>query len=91
MFPDVGIPDLVSEVDDLTAGWINLWRCTDPIGGHYVQPLGPRNWLVGTGAGHSRYEMTPEYRSAREAFMSGDLNRPPKYDTKNRWDEPHTY
>ena len=91
MFPDVGIPDLVSEVDDLTAGWINLWRCTDPIGGHFVQALGSRNWLVGTGAGHSRYEMTPEYRSAREALMSGDLNRPPKYGTKNCWDEPHIH
>ena len=91
MFPDVGIPNLVSEVDDLTPGWINLWRCTDPVGGHYVQALGSRNWLVGTGAGHSRYEMTPEYRSARKALMSGDLNRPPKYNTKNCWYEPHIH
>ena len=91
MFPNVGIPDLVAEVDDLSPGWINLWRCTDPVGGHYVQALGSRNWLVGTDSGHSRYELTPEYQSAREAAMSGDLNRPAQYDTKNCWDDPHIH
>ena len=75
MYPGAGIGGyngLVEQVDRLYPGsWVNLFRETDPIGGHYVEILGEMNRVVRTGTGHSRYEPTPEYREARNAgFVS---------------------
>jgi hypothetical protein len=69
MFPGAGIDGedgLVERVHHAYAGdWINLYRETDPIGGHFIESLRLQNHLVTTGTGHSRYEPTPEYLSAR--------------------------
>jgi hypothetical protein len=69
MYPDVGFsgPDgLMAELEAVYHNrWLNLYRDTDPIGGHYVEALGARNRLVTTGTGHSKYERTQEYEDAR--------------------------
>lgn len=65
MFPATGIPDLVDEVVGLCPKWINLWRDSDPIGGHYVDDDRVDNRLVSEGKGHSGYEITEDYRVAR--------------------------
>jgi hypothetical protein len=52
--------------------WINLWRDSDPIGGHYVTFLEawedtgtpPCNRLVDECFGHSGYERTTAYRES---------------------------
>jgi hypothetical protein len=74
MFPGAGIDGeegLVEKVHRVYSDqWINLYRETDPIGGHFIESLHTENHLVTTGTGHSRYEPTPEYRSARNASSS---------------------
>ncbi|HEU4320999.1 MAG TPA: hypothetical protein VFS66_13080 [Acidimicrobiia bacterium] len=72
MFPSTGIDDMVEEVSTLCPSWINLWRSTDYLGGHYVSRGHVDNRRVTSGSGHSGYEPTPEYRDARE-----DLRRSP--------------
>ena len=69
MFPGAGIggeDGLVSRVK-ATYGdrWVNVYRKTDPIGGHYVELLGTQNNVEASGRGHSRYEPTREYKDAR--------------------------
>jgi hypothetical protein len=76
MFPDVGIDGEAGLVDTVrgiyTERWINLYRETDPIGGHFVEILGGFNRMVRTGTGHSRYEPTPEFRRARAGEPATD-------------------
>lgn len=77
LFPSVGFDALVSSVSSQVEGrWINLWRPTDIVGGQVIESLGARNWMVVTRGGHSRYELTSEFCSARKAAFSGDLARP---------------
>jgi hypothetical protein len=79
MYPGAGIggyDGLVDQVDGLYPGrWVNLFRETDPIGGHYVEILGEMNRVVRTGTGHSRYELTPEYREARDGGLGSNPDR----------------
>ena len=78
MFPGAGIGGENGLVARVRAAygtnWVNLYRETDPIGGHYVELLGAQNRLVNTWTGHSRYEPTPEYKSARLADGHEDAN-----------------
>lgn len=87
LFPSVGFETLVESVSaQVDRRWINLWRPSDAVGGQVIDALGDRNWEVRTGEGHSRYELTPEFCSARKAGLSGDLNRPAEGDLGNCWD-----
>jgi len=72
MFPAAGIDDLVDSVAGRVPTWINLWRDTDPIGGHYVDRPKVDNRLVETDSGHSAYETTPEYLMARRNVVGID-------------------
>jgi hypothetical protein len=72
MFPAAGIGELVDSVAGRISTWINLWRDTDPIGGHYVDRPSVDNRLVETDSGHSGYETTPEYQMARRNVMGID-------------------
>ena len=69
MFPGAGIDDeggLVEKVYTAYGSeWLNLYRDTDPIGGHFVQRLDTQNLPVRSSSGHSRYEPTDEYKDAR--------------------------
>lgn len=86
LFPGVGLDRLVTEASRQVDGrWINLWRCSDAIGGQVVEELGSRNWEVTTGLGHSRYELTPEFCAARKSALSGDLTRPGDTDMTDCW------
>lgn len=77
MFPAAGIGSIVDRVSDrLGDRWINLWRDDDPIGGQFIESLGPANWRVCTGHGHSRYEITPEYGVARSQVVTGSTAWP---------------
>ncbi len=85
MFPAAGIDTLVAEIaagPDPNASrrypdWVNLWRDSDPIGGHYVEALGDYededdrrfNRIVTTGRGHFRYEQTEAYARERDRVM----------------------
>ena len=74
LFPTVGFDDLVKKVDEeMHERWINLWRRSDQIGGQYIPQLGIRNWHISTGAGHSQYELTPEYCVARNRVFSFEI------------------
>lgn len=91
LFPTVEIDDIVAQVSDKLHGrWVNLWRRSDPIGGQYVTGLGPANWHVSTGSGHSRYELTPEYCQARLSLVAGDLDRPDDQAIAGCWQRPAT-
>ncbi len=72
MFPNVGIPNLVADVAKLCPAWINLWRDTDPIGGHFVANPQVENERVTESLGHSGYETTDNYRKARLRISSLD-------------------
>ncbi|MFZ0015008.1 MAG: hypothetical protein WAL25_12935 [Acidimicrobiia bacterium] len=86
LFPSVGFDPLVASATSQVDGrWINLWRRTDPIGGQPVEALGDRNWEVRTGAGHSLYELTPEFCAARKAGPGVDLTRPPESEMADCW------
>lgn len=77
MFPSAGIDDLVASVSERLEGrWVNLWRPSDPIGGHQVEVLDTANWYT-SGQGHSRYEETPEYCVARWHALAGSAAEPP--------------
>ena len=69
MFPGAGIGDEDGLVEKVYAAygseWLNLYRDTDPIGGHFVQRLDTQNLAVHSSTGHSRYEPTDEYKEAR--------------------------
>ncbi len=66
IFPDVDLTELRRRLALAMPGrWLNLWRRTDPVGGHIVPELGADNLEVETGIGHSGYELTPEYDAAR--------------------------
>ena len=75
MFPDVGIGGEDGLVERVCTRypdrWVNLYRETDPIGGHYVESLGRFNLVVDEGTGHSRYEPTLRYRQARSGELPG--------------------
>lgn len=86
LFPAVGLADLVTATSRQVEGrWINLWRGSDAVGGQIVAELETRNWEVTTGDGHSRYELTPEFCVARNAFLTGDLSRPADPDLAGCW------
>lgn len=86
LFPAVGFDRMVAEVDRQVGGrWINLWRDTDPVGGQPIDALGERNWIVDTGTGHSRYELTPEFCAARKTLATGVGGRPPDADIADCW------
>ncbi len=85
LFPSVGFGDLVTEtLTSLDGSWVNLWRSTDPIGGQVIAHIGDRNWLVETGTGHSRYELTPEFCASRKQGLS----KPPTDALESCWDSP---
>lgn len=89
LFPTVGFDRLVQRLDEQMDGrWINLWRGNDAVGGQPVGDLGDRNWVVTTGRGHSRYELTQEFCAARKAGLSGDLRRPNNETLAGCWDHP---
>ena len=89
LFPAVGFDRLVRCLEEQLGGrWINLWRDSDAIGGQPVKDLGDRNWVVTTGKGHSRYELTPEFCAARKAGLSGDLRQPDSQTIAGCWDQP---
>ncbi len=82
LFPDTGMGGLVTDLPNkLPNGWINLWREDDPIGG---EPLGGNvsDAREEDGSGHSGYELTRGYRTARDhsaedrlsQLLSVDLN-----------------
>lgn len=87
LFPSVGLDRLVASAERQVGGkWLNLWRASDAIGGQQISLLEERNWEVVTGEGHSSYELTPEFCSAREACLSGDLVRPPDLEMARCWE-----
>ncbi|MDH4117614.1 MAG: hypothetical protein OEW30_09500 [Acidimicrobiia bacterium] len=68
LFPNVGIQDLCSRLGShASLEWINVWRQTDPIGGHVIPELEDRNWHDAdpNADGHSRYERSGTYSLAR--------------------------
>jgi len=70
LFPAVGIDGLVTEVQGkLGRPWINLWRDTDYLGGCPIG-LGAGDRKIATGAGHSLYELTFEFCSARREAVN---------------------
>lgn len=86
LFPAVGFDRMVAEVDRQVSGrWINLWRDTDGVGGQPIEALGQRNWIVDTGTGHSRYELTPEFCAARKTLSTGLTGRPPDTEIADCW------
>ncbi|HXV72327.1 MAG TPA: hypothetical protein VEB69_13135 [Acidimicrobiia bacterium] len=88
LFPAVGLDHLVTTVDSQLEGrWLNLWRGTDAIGGQVIDRLGSRNWEVVSGAGHSFYELTPEFCAARRAVESRVLTRPEDAEMANCWEQ----
>ncbi len=90
LFPAVGFDTLVGSVrSQVGERWINLWRPSDVVGGQVIADLGSRNWLVRTGEGHSRYELTPEFCAAREAGLGDVLDRPQDHDMADCWQPPH--
>lgn len=77
LFPSIGFDQLIASTDAQLGGrWVNLWRGSDSIGGQVIPALGERNWEVRTGAGHSGYELTPEFCAARKCFDAMVLTRP---------------
>lgn len=87
LFPAAGLDTLVEAAASQVGGrWLNLWRPDDVIGGQVVPALGTRNWEVVTGSGHFRYELTPEFCAARDARISGELERPPDLEMTDCWD-----
>lgn len=69
MFPATGIPELVDDVSRRVAQWVNLWRRSDPIGGHFVNHPAVANRHVDEDSGHSRYEPTPTYSLVRRDLV----------------------
>ena len=65
MFPSVGIPNLIDNIHKICPTWVNLWRRTDPIGGHHIDHPGVDNRLVTDSRGHSGHEITAKYEAAR--------------------------
>ncbi|HEY5890863.1 MAG TPA: hypothetical protein VIW94_09215 [Acidimicrobiia bacterium] len=66
LFPDTGMDGLVADLpEQLSKGWINLWREDDPIGG---EALGGNvsDLVEPDGSGHSGYELTKGYRTVRD-------------------------
>lgn len=75
LFSATGVTELSSGVAErLGTRWINLWRDTDFLGGLEVPHT--HNWLIETGVGHSRYELTPEYCEARKRAIDGNGEPP---------------
>jgi hypothetical protein len=79
LFPDVGVEDLISRVDDGWDGrhWLNLWRNTDPLGGEPLPGM-EGNRLVCSGTGHSQYELTIEFPGARAEAVGGAPPQSPR-------------
>ncbi|HEX7097722.1 MAG TPA: hypothetical protein VF377_00660 [Acidimicrobiia bacterium] len=83
-FPEYFSPELFAEVAKQTAGWINLWRCTDYIGGpigaegvedhEVLDPESSRPPYPGEARPvplrHSGYEKTEKYRAALGELLS---------------------
>ncbi len=72
MFPQVGIDDVVTWLASRDTPWHNLWRDTDPIGGHHVDVDGVVNVRVTEGVGHGGHETTGAYAAARRAIAGLD-------------------
>ncbi len=74
MFPDAGIPELSVLVAGRAARWVNLWRETDPIGGHFVDLDGVENVQgdAKQGEGHSGHEATADYWAIRRDLTAID-------------------
>jgi hypothetical protein len=72
LFPDVGVDGLIEGVESAWPGrhWVNLWRNTDPLGGEPLPGM-EGNRLVCSGTGHSQYELTFEFDSARTEAVGG--------------------
>jgi hypothetical protein len=68
-FPTAGIPELVETVrEKLGPGrWISLWRPNDPLGGPVGGTVLDRE--VDEAVGHSRYEVTRSYDTARRDLL----------------------
>jgi hypothetical protein len=89
LFPTVGLRDMTIETNARVGNaWVNLWRPSDSIGGQVISEIGDRNWEVKTGRGHSRYELTPEFCTARRAVPSADPARPPDDVIADCWESP---
>jgi hypothetical protein len=75
LFPFTGVRRLVSLVDARwgdVSHWVNLWRESDPLGGAPI-PCIDGNIHVAGGVGHSHYELTDEFFTARPAAVGGHL------------------
>jgi hypothetical protein len=80
LFPFAGVRRLITRVDSRwgeVSHWVNLWRDTDPLGGAEI-PCISGNMPVFGGAGHSHYELTDEFFTARPAALEGHARTPPK-------------
>jgi hypothetical protein len=80
LFPFAGVRRLITRVDSRwgeVSHWVNLWRDTDPLGGAEI-PCISGNMPVFGGAGHSHYELTDEFFTARPAALEGHARTPPQ-------------
>jgi hypothetical protein len=68
-FPTAGIAELVEEVQAKLGSerWISLWRRNDPLGGEVKGSVLDRE--VDEAVGHSRYELTRAYETARTDLL----------------------
>ena len=67
LFPDAGVGSILADLPSrMEHGWVNLWRDDDPVGGKALS--GDVANRIASGSGHSGYELTAAYRTARDSL-----------------------